>query len=617
MKKIAYIVATTGMFLAAGLSFAQEATTSEATSDSTETLSSFGSFDDTSASTASPITFNGNAVLNTRAYLDKNEIDEFTDLSKIPMSAIPTFTFGTEYTSGTVSADAKIKFSEDTITKYQSDVIDELTVRANLGNFLFEAGKMKIVWGKGDKLHVVDNFNADDYTDFIIPDYIDRRISTTMIHTAYSFTEGNIKLEAVYAPVMATDRFATSGVWVPASYTALVDKVTAVEKAKLARALSLYTTATATEGAAAGALSVATQGLSSATSAVTQAQTAYNTALIQYSTAKSAYENAEATYAASATSDNLTKKIAANETLIGATAALAAAQATLAQATATKASYTSAVTAASTAYANATSQLTTSATEYGTTLAEVSSFSADDMYPDTNTLRYGQAGARITGTVGSFDWGASYYYGHYKQPSVDWSSYIASASSNGGESYELPTLAYDQKQVFGLEAATVVGPFNFRAEGAYTLTDDVDGTDAWVHNNSVSWVGGFDIDLPINNVNVNIQETGTYIINNDAITGSTYELYDVDYDPTGCYTNDKLVCNISDSYLHDKFSTQATVMWGIERGDLIVMPKISYTVNSVLELSASGMYIWCKDDNSEFAAWKNNSFANFGVTCKF
>src|SRR5574344_810678 len=617
MKKIAYIVATTGRFLAAGLSFAQEATTSEATSDSTETLSSFGSFDDTSASTASPITFNGNAVLNTRAYLDKNEIDEFTDLSKIPMSAIPTFTFGTEYTSGTVSADAKIKFSEDTITKYQSDVIDELTVRANLGNFLFEAGKMKLVWGKGDKLHVVDNFNADDYTDFIIPDYIDRRISTPMIHTAYSFKIGNIKLEAVYAPVMITDRFATSGVWVPASYTTLVDKVTAVEKAKLARALSSYTTATATEGAAAGALSVATQGLSSATSAVTQAQTAYNTALIQYSTAKSAYETAEATYAASATSDNLTKKIAANETLIGATAALAAAQATLAQATATKASYTSAVTAASTAYANATSQPTTSATEYGTTLAEVSSFSADDMYPDTNTLRYGQAGARITGTVGSFDWGASYYYGHYKQPSVDWSSYIASASSNGGESYELPTLAYDQKQVFGLEAATVVGPFNFRAEGAYTLTDDVDGTDAWVHNNSVSWVGGFDIDLPINNVNVNIQETGTYIINNDAITGSTYELYDVDYDPTGCYTNDKLVCNISDSYLHDKLSTQATVMWGIERGDLIVMPKISYTVNSVLELSASGMYIWCKDDNSEFAVWKNNSFANFGVTCKF
>src|SRR5574344_3019388 len=663
MKKIAYIVATTGMFLAAGLSFAQEATTSEATSDSTETLSSFGSFDDTSASTASPITFNGNAVLNTRAYLDKNEIDEFTDLSKIPMSAIPTFTFGTEYTSGTVSADAKIKFSEDTITKYQSDVIDELTVRANMGNFLLEAGKMKLVWGKGDKLHVLDNFNADDYTDLIIPDYIDRRISTPMIHTAYSFNTGNIRLEAVYAPVMTTDRFATTGVWTPATYTNLVDKVTAVEEAKLARALTNYTTATATAGAAAGAASVASESLTAATSAVATAQSAYDTALSNYKAAKSAYETEEASYATeypatvqsysqakttyeaaqaayTATPNALTlaalqsagasyasvgtalttlttNHLAANETLMGATSAYAAATGALETAKTTQTAYATAATKAATAYATAAADLTTAATVYGTTLAEVSSFSAADMYPDTNTLRYGQAGARITGTIGSFDWGASYYYGHFKQPSVKWSAYIASAEANSGTSYELPTLAYDQKQVFGLEGATAIGRLNFRGEAAYNLTEDTNGTNPWVHNNSVSWVGGFDIDLPIHNLNVNIQETGTYILNNDEITSGTYKTYDVDYNANDAYTNDKLVCNVSDTYFHDKLTTEASVMWGIENGDVIVMPKVTYNVSEGLDLSASGLYIWCKDDNSEFAAWKNNSFLNLGVSCKF
>src|SRR5574344_1730216 len=288
MKKTLFMVAGTALLLTAGFAFAQE----------DDSLDSFGSFDTTSDSTTTtPITFNGNAVLNTRAYVDQNDVNSFDDLADFPMSAIPTFTFGTEYTGATVSVDAKLKFSEATIKTYQSDIIDELTLRANMGNFLLEAGKMKLVWGKGDKLHVLDNFNADDYTDFIIPDYIDRRISTPMIHTAYSFNDGNIKLEAVYAPVMATDRFATSGVWTPATYTNLVDKVTAVEEAKLARALTAYTTATATAGAAAGAASVASESLTAATSAVATAQSAYDTALSNYKAAKSAYETEEASYA--------------------------------------------------------------------------------------------------------------------------------------------------------------------------------------------------------------------------------------------------------------------------------------------------------------------------------
>jgi hypothetical protein len=619
-------IAATTALLTAGFVFAQ---TDVASTDSESSFDSFAS-DDTGSATPA-ITFNGRALLDTRAYVDETDIDEFTDLADLPVTGTPSFILGTEYEGSVVSVDGKLKFSENTIKNNPADVIDELTVRANMGNFLLEAGKMKIVWGKGDKLHVLDNFNADDYTDFIIPDYIDRRLSTPMIHTAYSFDKGNIRLEAVYAPVMTTDRFATTGVWVPATYTNLVDKVTAVEKAKLTRALSAYTTATATAGAAAGAASVASTSLTSAQSAVTEATAAKATAYTNYTAAKAAYESAEAAYGTAlaaytasqtpangaALSTATTNRVAANEVLIGATAALAAATATLESATATEAAYETAATAATTAYAEAATALTTAATNYGTTLAEVSSFSASDMYPDTNTLRYGQAGARITGTIGSFDWGASYYYGHFKQPSVNWSAYIASAEANSGTSYELPTLAYDQKQVFGLEGATAIGRLNFRGEAAYNLTEDTDGTNPWVHNNSVSWVGGFDIDLPVHNLNVNIQETGTYILNNDEITSGTYKTYDVDYNANDAYTNDKLVCNVSDTYFHDKLTTEASVMWGIENGDVIVMPKVTYNVSEGLDLSASGLYIWCKDDNSEFAAWKNNSFLNLGVSCKF
>jgi len=524
------IIAATAALLTAGTVFAQETASAANAPDSEEGLDAFATDDAASAEPA--IAFNGRAVLDTRAYVDETDVDAFDDLADFHTTSTPSFTLGTEYNGSVVSVDSKLKFSESTIKSTPADVIDELTVRANMGNFLLEAGKMKIVWGKGDKLHVLDNFNADDYTDFIIPDYIDRRISTPMIHAAYGFDKGNIRIEGVYAPIMATDRFAMSGEWTPASYTTLASKVTGVEEANLSSAF-----------------------------------TAYNKALITASNMAALYAADPATYAAQ--------------------------------------------------YAAAMQDLTAKATAYQTVLASVSSFSADDLYPDTTSLRYGQAGTRITGTLGSFDWGASYYYGHYKQPSVDWSNYIASAAANSGKSYALPVLAYDQKQVFGVEGATVLGPLNLRAEAAYTLTEDTDGTNPWIHNNSVAWLGGFDVDLPVHNMNVNIQETGTYVLNNDAISDGAYKVYDVDYNANDCYTNDKLVLALSDSFMHDKLKTEATVMWGIENGDVLVMPKVTYTVNGTLGLSASGLYIWCKDDNSEFSAWKDNSFVNLGVTCNF
>ena len=70
-------------------------------------------------------------------------------------------------------------------------------------------------------------------------------------------------------------------------------------------------------------------------------------------------------------------------------------------------------------------------------------------------------------------------------------------------------LSYDKKQTFGLEASSIIWHFNVRGEFAYNLTDDTDGTDPWVHNNSIAWLGGFDIDLPFWNANLNVQETGS------------------------------------------------------------------------------------------------------------
>ena len=72
------------------------------------------------------------------------------------------------------------------------------------GNFQVEAGKLRVVWGKGDKLHVLDNFNSDDYTNFIVPEYINRRVSIPMLRASYSVpSNSNITVEGIYTPFIA------------------------------------------------------------------------------------------------------------------------------------------------------------------------------------------------------------------------------------------------------------------------------------------------------------------------------------------------------------------------------------------------------------------------------
>ena len=58
-------------------------------------------------------------------------------------------------------------------------------------------------------------------------------------------------------------------------------------------------------------------------------------------------------------------------------------------------------------------------------------------------------------------------------------------------------------------------------------------------------------------------------------------------------------------------------MYGIENKDLVVMPKLAFKPDQNLTLTASGMYIWCGGDNSEFKSWEKNSFVSLNASYKF
>lgn len=478
----------------------------------------FGDSASSSSFAATALSVNGEAQVNFRAYVD----DEGT--SGLPIDEWNTWVdpkgkLGLNYSNDSVSADVKFALSKDIITDYKADIIDELTLEAYLGNFVIQAGKMKVVWGKGDKLHVIDNFNANDYKDFLIPDYIDRRISEPMVRVLYNapndagpFTSN--RFEFIWTPFMTADRYAASGRWVPTQVKELKNQLTEI-----------------------AGKAIATQGVkaSAAASKITD-------------------------------TDEATKNAATKEQSL-----------------------------------------------YTTMLSNSSSL-ADNLYPDLYQLKYMQAGARFTTTTGSWDWGLSYYFGRDKRASFDYKkmkTYVPKYLEETAEEDD-KFIDYDFLQVFGIEAAKTFGAYNFRAEVAYNLTKDVAGDDPKVHNNSLAWVFGFDRDLPVSELNFNLQTQGKFILNHDEIKNSG----DTE---SGTYkTDNKLVLNISDNLAHGKLKPEVSAIYGFEHFDLIIMPKVTWYVSDGLEFSASGMYMQSFiESRSEFGNWHNNSFVQIAAKYTF
>lgn len=553
-------VASALLLIGTGNSFAQE-------------FDDFGGGDDSfsefSETTEPSLTWGGEAGAKGRVWIQGENENEsgytsFYDICHSPTEANAYLKLDINYAGSNTDLNGRLKFDTATIKENPEDIIDELSARGYFGNWQIEAGKIKNVWGKGDKLHVLDNFNANDYTDFVFPDYIDRRIGEPMLkisHASPFSTDSlsDLKFEGIWTPMMTADRFASSGLLVPDSMKTLTETVTGIVM--------------------------------------------HNTAL--------AYNKKDL------------KTVVSNL-----------------------------------------------------------QFSSDDLYEDDiKTLRYGQAGARFTGTFSGIDFGVSYYYGHYKQPSANLGAFVDSITNaiqsevatvltdstklnandapylyalvtrhtqeiattaaaliaagqatettaqalatkaiiakyaqaealtyvgTGNQKLELPSLNYDQLQVFGLEAAFVLWKFNTRWEFAYNLTEDTAGDNPWVKNNSIAWVAGFDMDLPIHNFNINIQEQGKYILNNDKIEDGVYAENDVDHNSDGKYTSNQLVVNISDKWLNEKLTTECTTIYVFETKEWCVQPKIAYNVIDGLTFTLSGAYIYSDNENGQFynfTAW--------------
>ena len=556
-----------------------------------DTGNTFDFSSDSSASSENARTFEFSGFASTQMRMYPHKDLKRTD-------ALPVFGINLKYNAPNTELDAHFKCNALTIADYPLDLIDECTVRAYIGDFVLSAGKMKIVWGRGDMLHVLDVFNANDFTDFTIPAYINRRIAEPMVHLAYN-APIPLRVEAVWTPLMTPDRIALKGPWEPPQIKDVKRKT--IDFMKSDRFANAFPTEKVES--------------------------------IMYSTIKDSLTTATGSPATVTTnfpelSDVEINEIVNKRPLIERPAVRATLMALSGKpitfdisGVLTEEKIDKIAKAESKKYTKLVREEFEKQISRGAKIIEDFRFDEcvkigmNAFMPDMNQIKYGQYGLRLSGSAGPVDIAGQYYYGRYKTPSVNTEKLISEAMAGGNIR---DCVYYDPVHIFGGDVAAAIAMFNLKSEAAYYMTYDFKGTDPAVHNNSVQWLLGFDVDIPLNNINLNVQNIGSYIIGFKNVKQNNADgKFDMDWNAAEKPTNNKIICNISDSWLHETLTDSLTVIWGIEHNDAVIMPRIKYKIKDEFYIEGMGAYIYAKDKKSEFSAWKNNHFVQVCFEYKF
>ncbi|MFN2340983.1 MAG: hypothetical protein ABR547_06910 [Halanaerobium sp.] len=379
--------------------------------------------------------------------------------------------------------------------------IDELYYQYYGEQYNFLVGKDRPVWGKGDQLHVVDNLNGEDLSDFINQDYKDRQIGEEMIKINRYFRGGNANLEFIYTPDFTPNRMADNpesrlGNWVINPFAAQIPL------------------------------------------------------------------------------------------------------ANIAMAT-------------------------------GQTETEIINQVEDSIPEEKN-----QFALRFTDSRGSTDYGFSYYQGYLREPSYDLMGLNTSLTNNPIESpnnlaeieenknnfkkaLTAADLHYDQVDIFGFELARVIADINSRFELAYYRTDDTDGNDPTVRNNKIAWVIGGDRDLPISNLNLNLQFRGQKILDDDQIENNILSgQADLEYNQEGDYTTNRAVLKLEDSYQNEKIIPQLSWVYNLNDQDYILEAAVDYELKQDLVLTLSHK-IFAGDKDTSFGQFEDNDYSTAALNYKF
>jgi hypothetical protein len=260
-----------------------------------------------------------------------------------------------------------------------------------------------------------------------------------------------------------------------------------------------------------------------------------------------------------------------------------------------------------------------------------------EILPDTSTLEYFQGGLRFTTTIGPADLGLQYYNGFLPRPAIKMNqaaydallqaiqAYYTNAVLAGGtpnaadkaavqaalNPATLLDAAYNRYHHIGVDYAQVLFGLNIRAEAAANITGDLAGDDGLVYNPSIAWSLGFDRDIPVTGINVNLQVNESVRLFDDKVGDDP--LFDIEAGTTP--TSTRLTASLSRSFFRDALELRATAIWGIEDKDCYIIPAVTWTRGDVtLECSAG---IFAGDREGELGQYRDNAFVKTVLSYSF
>ncbi|MCX7655376.1 MAG: hypothetical protein N2Z76_02495 [Treponemataceae bacterium] len=195
-------------------------------------------------------------------------------------------------------------------------------------------------------------------------------------------------------------------------------------------------------------------------------------------------------------------------------------------------------------------------------------------------LDHSQGGLRFTTTTGPVDWGLQYFYGYLPNPAAK----ITLAGTYPNLYPLLQSLVYNRYHQAGFDMASVVAGFNLRAEGAANITADTSGDDPAVYNPHLAFSLGFDRDV-VAGINLNVQYNGTYRLMANKIGTN---LFDIEKD-TETFTS-SLTTRISQSLFQDTVKWECTLLWEVQDGDYLIIPKISWAIGDGEIFAQGGIF---------------------------
>lgn len=200
-----------------------------------------------------------------------------------------------------------------------------------------------------------------------------------------------------------------------------------------------------------------------------------------------------------------------------------------------------------------------------------------------------EASIRYTTTLSTFDLGLTYYWGHLKTPTMDHEKAITNGEIE---------LYYNRVHSFGFDLGGQLGLFNLKGEASYNLTEDFEGDDPSILNNSFGYLVGFDINLPVNNLNLLLQGVGNITINSDDI-GTIDPEYSDDYNEF------MILGRVSDNYFYETLFLEIAGSYDFIDQDYLISPIVTYDLND--NLSFEVKYTLLEgDDSTDFGQFDDN-----------